>query len=334
MNGNLFRLNAWSNHLRESPFYAKIDRIIDVGDNSAGLLQRRPARIENSISVACDVTVDPNQLDKLRKDGSPFDLSVEVEADSSALGFLGGMGMMPAGFVAAVSLASKTKVKGIAKVVVEFPHPHIWHPFLDRDSDPTSLLIDTNERVVPCEAHLRRYVPANKRYEKRAEELLVEVDEDKIGDQLAVVVVDDDRFYIKTKRVLIGRKERDAGTVLSRREFPKYRSPYREHRPRVPAKNQPTAVPLKYKPYTATLGIQLELEGAVEDNPVLYKEIGAERVTLAWPDLHSKTEGTVKWEITDGPRRLREAGSGFCLGGTEGQNWGACDSKTALNAPE
>ena len=194
------------------------------------------------------------------------------------------------------------------------PPPRIWSPPLHQeDYEPKAYVIDSNEKVgTACPAELRRFNANSKadnkedRYDIRAnEKLIVRVKENSdqiLSDQIEPI--ESERFYLKTRRVIIGGKDKDVGSVELQRDG--------KHPP--PADNQPVAVPVRVKAYPATLQIEIWPDKDEKNKWVSEpKTVSSEIVHLVCPKLPADFNGDIHWKISKGPSRMREDGSGFKL---------------------
>lgn len=290
-----------------------VDNIVSVTDDSDGLLQRSPEHLEGKTYVVFDATVDKNKVSQLVEDGPPFEVTVEVEVNPDAqMQLAGALAGLAGGLAVPTGKARKIKVKGKTKVEVEFPHPYIWHPFIngpeesipehstDASAAQQEILVDTdNTEGTLCKVRLRKFVPDHKKYEDTDEELDIELVEDDYPSDPRVPLdhldmEEEPPLRITCDRVVIGEDELPAGKVKIKRD--------EENEP--VAKNQPVEIPVRCKTYKATLGITVELEGE-ETWDVVKQEVKGEEVTLAWPDMDGDPKGKVKWEIIEGPRRIQ-----------------------------
>jgi len=212
--------------------------------------------------------------------------------------------------VPALSSLVKIQVKGEEQIAIEFPHPIIWYPFMDEaDSEKQFYLIDSNEeKGTFCSLELRKFNPDTEEFDRAvAEKLKVEVadnPEQMLDAEFLRGHIQENGFYLRTKRVVIGKDKREGGSIR----------PSREEKNTPPAQNQGIVLPVWYKMHpTATISAQVFLGGEKEPAGVFESlEVNGETVTLYCPNLPPPpdTKGNILWQVT-GPNRAKESGSGF-----------------------
>jgi hypothetical protein len=310
-----------------------IDGIVDVSDDSNGLLAREPARVVDVYFARCDVNIDRNKLNQLDENSAPFTVSLRVKVDPSKS--MLGPAMIPVpGVVQALTATGSKEVEGKVKLKVEFPPPYIWHPYTAVHSEseqaalitgmtPTAipkpsqisgfeppntfLLLDPrSEEPYPCKLELRKFLPSQHSNGQSGyiavedESLQVELKfaSDDWKDAVQIKEIRPREVVLETKRLIVAKDEEPVGTIQIRRHEDK----------KPPARNEPAAIDVRIKGYEVELAIKLMAAKSLWEPFTVIRRIQAEDLKLHWPHLAKGAMGRVQWKILNEHPQMKTSG--------------------------
>lgn len=301
-----------------------IDSIVEVRDDSDGLLKRGPASVVDKYFVNFDVNIDRDKLNQLDENAAPSEVSIRVKIDASKNVL--GPAMIPVpGFAQALTTNTAKDVVGKVKLKVEFPPPYIWHPYLpehsaskktvavasmNQNGQPTEsqnfLLLDSQSKeVTSCKLELRKFSPAKYKdgesgYIAVEDELLqleLKAVFDECKEAIQIKEIKPQEVLLATKRLIIGKDEEPIGTLDLKRQADKK-----------PAKNEPATIDVKVKGYEVELAIKLLATNSGREPFTIIRKVRAEGLKLYWTQLNAGAAGRVPWKILNELPRMQESG--------------------------
>lgn len=298
-----------------------IENIVDVHDDSDGLLARGPANIADAYFAKFEVNIDRDKLSQLDENAAPslVTLRVKINPSQSMLG----PALIPVpGVTQALSAAGPKEVEGNVKVKVEFPPPYIWHPYLKTANAPNVmimgsensilesrdfLLVDSqSEEACSCKWEFRKFVPS--RYSP-GQSGYTAVDDELCQAQLKLTADDWKKavqikeikpreVLLETKRLIVGKDEEPIGTLELTRQTDK----------KPAAKNDPATIDVKVKGYEVEVAIKLLAANSKAEPFTIIRKIRAEDLKLYWTHLSGGVTGRVQWKIIDELPRMQKSG--------------------------